>query len=94
MLLAPIKANWQDNGTFRWRLLTDASENLNVYAYDASGAFVGTAITFPNDGSLIGIHFPAQITTSNATIHNGVTGLWVNATNTGRNAAQGPRFLI
>jgi hypothetical protein len=38
--------NWQTAGNMRWRLITDASDLLNLYAYSAAGAFLGTVCSF------------------------------------------------
>jgi hypothetical protein len=35
---------WQANGSNRWRLNTDATDNLFLYAYNSSGTFVGSVL--------------------------------------------------
>ena len=82
----------QNAGTYRWQLITDAAEKLNVFAYDASGAFKGTAMWFANDASAIQMNFPFLFRATQAGIQGGVTGIDAIATNTGSNASQGFKF--
>lgn len=46
--------NWMASGTTRWSLVTDASDNLNLYAFAGTGSFLGTVLT------VVGTEFQVQ----------------------------------
>jgi hypothetical protein len=80
-------------GTERWRLQTNASDNLELYAYGASGAFNGSQLTIWNDGSGIGVHAPLVLNTSSAISGaNAILGLNHTTFQTGAGPSQGAKF--
>jgi hypothetical protein len=84
--------HWQTTGTNRWLLQTDSADNLALHAYDVTGAWMGQAIQFANDGSSIVTNYPIVANGTRAIPANGVAGIWGRATNTGTNAGQGHKF--
>lgn len=76
-------------GVTRWQLLTDASDNINLFAFDGSGAFLNTAW---RAGQSTGqVQFNYQIITNNQTspASGGVSGTTLSSHNNGTNAAYG-----
>jgi len=89
---AGVGVDWQGAGVVRWRLETDGGENLALNAYDGAGTWYGTAVQFGNNASSIVTNFPIIANATNATVVQGVTGLFATATNSGPHAAQGAKF--
>jgi hypothetical protein len=83
---------WQTGGHNRWRMVTDASDNLALYAYDPGGAYVGTAWQVDSRLGSMFISAPLQLFATNATPENGVTGFYSHSVNTGSHEAAGVRF--
>lgn len=81
--------NWQNTGVLRWRLVTDASDNMNLYAYDSSGAFLDTAWNATQSNHTMNFNY--QIATNNQTtpVAGGVAGTLLGSHNNGINAAYG-----
>jgi hypothetical protein len=83
----------QTAGTNRWLLETTAADNLALNAYDATGAWYGTAIQFANDASSIVTQFPLVLNATKATpVSGGAIGLTSVSKNTGTGVAQGHKF--
>ena len=83
---------WQTTGNMRWRLQTDASDNLGLYAYDGGGGFLDTGILFTQSNKTVTFNFQISTNNVNAPVAGGVAGTMFNASNTGPNAAQGQKF--
>jgi hypothetical protein len=83
---------WKTGGHDRWKMITAASDQLALYAYDPVGNYLGTAFQIDNDLKSMFIALPLQLFASNATAQNSVTGLYSHSVNTGHNAAVGVRF--
>jgi hypothetical protein len=84
--------NWQNAGVNRWRFITDASDNLGLYAYGAGGAFIDTGLLFTQSTQTVSTNFRLTMSSSNATGANAVTGAYLVGNNTGANGANGHRF--
>lgn len=82
----------QDAGVARWSIVTDSSDNLNLYAYNAAGAFLDTA--WEALQSTATVNFNYQVSTNNHTspIAGGVAGPLFGTHNIGTNSAQGALF--
>jgi hypothetical protein len=83
---------WQNNSTTRWTLQTDASDNMALYAFDASGGFLGTPVLFSQSSQIAGFNYQIHLQNSQATPAGGVTGLWCDSTNTGSNLVNGHKL--
>jgi hypothetical protein len=83
---------WQTASTMRWRLQTDASDNLALYAYGAGGAFIDTGILFNQSNKTATFNFQLNTANTTAPVAGGVAGTSLNAANNGANAAYGHRL--
>lgn len=81
--------NFKNAGVNRWRLLTDASEGMNLYAYDAAGAFLDTAWNATQSTAVVTFNYKLFSNNSYAPIAGAATGTYLIANNIGANAAYG-----
>ena len=69
---------WSTSNNLRWQFTTDASDNLNLYAYSNVGGFLGTLATFGQGPLGINAQAPLQASstlavTGAATLNSGVS---------------------
>lgn len=84
--------NFLTAGITRYRFIMDASQNLNVYGYDLSGAFQGTALGFQAVSKQLFTNFGITEIVSASPAAGATAGPSFNVTNAGTNAAYGARI--
>ena len=83
--------NWQNAGTNRWRLITDPSDNLGLYAYNTGGGYIDYGVLF--DWSVKTATFNFGLNTNiNKPFAAGAAGNTFAVSNSGTNAAIGTTF--
>lgn len=84
---------WQAGGVASWRWMTDASEDLGLYAYNpTTGAFINTALLANSTAGTLATNFQFNASTSVVPVTGGVAGAQLAAVNIGTNAAQGHKI--